>query len=62
MTQNIEHVLDSTGREILTVTADDQMGGVAINVIGIWYDHKQLAQLQDALTRADNFLNAQGVV
>jgi hypothetical protein len=61
MAQSIEHVLDSTGREILSVTADDQQRGVSISVIGIWYSLAELTQLSDALARASAYLISQGV-
>lgn len=62
MTQSIERVLNTEGAPVFTITADTGMKGVAIDTVGIWYDHSQIALLMAAIQRANDFLTNEGVV
>lgn len=61
MAQQIEHILDSTETEILSVTTDPTMFGAAISVVGVWYNKAQLRQIMNALQRAIDYLNTSEV-
>lgn len=61
MGQHSETILGSDGLPIISIIADEQMGGIAISPIGVWYNHAQLTQIADAIQRARDYLYSQGV-
>ena len=57
MAQQTEYLYAYDGvTELLSVTADTGMNGIAINHVGVWYDRIQLQQIRAMLERAKSFL------